>query len=355
METFLVGGAVRDFLLDIEHEDRDFVVVGSSVEEMLSLGFKQVGKDFPVFLHPETGEEYALARRERSTGPSYTCFDFDVEGVTLEEDLSRRDLTINAMAMDIDGTLIDPFGGQQDLIDKMLCATSDAFSEDPLRVLRVGRFLARMGDGWNTDLETAAKMVKMLHDGSVGAVSPDRIWQETVKAIMEPEPWRFLLILCTAKNIRLSLGQKHNLETTLRLAVKQSLPAMIRWSVFLSCLDVQGARTLNEDIKVPVAFRRMFTRSLVDITGATTAQECLDVVLKLNCVHNDKNLFDVMDVLSCLLHKLDLNRLFRKWFLVTRAAKSVEGGPFLGQGLTGAQIGAKVLEERLKRIEEVLK
>ena len=147
MKIYLVGGAVRDKLLGIPVKDRDWVVVGSSPDEMKEKGFKQVGKDFPVFIDPKTGEEYALARTERKSGHGYTGFEFDTNSnVTLEEDLARRDLTINAIAQDEDGNLIDPFNGQEDIKNKKLRHVSDAFSEDPLRVLRVARFYSKFHD-----------------------------------------------------------------------------------------------------------------------------------------------------------------------------------------------------------------
>ena len=147
MKVYLVGGAVRDTLLQLPIKDRDYVVVGATEQQMLELGYQRVGKDFPVFLHPETKEEYALARTERKSGHGYRGFTFDAEpGVTLEQDLLRRDLTINAMAMDTDGVLIDPYGGEQDLARGVLRHVSEAFREDPVRVLRVARFAARFAE-----------------------------------------------------------------------------------------------------------------------------------------------------------------------------------------------------------------
>lgn len=155
MKVYLVGGYVRDILLGLEPKDKDYVVVGSTPEEMLSLGFKCVGGSFPVFLHPETHDEYALARTERKSGDGYKGFECDFNpNVTLEEDLFRRDLTINSMAMTHDGEVIDPFNGHLDLCNKVLRQTSDHFKEDPLRVLRVARFLARFGEDWSVSRQT---------------------------------------------------------------------------------------------------------------------------------------------------------------------------------------------------------
>ena len=197
LECYLVGGAVRDALLGQPAGDRDWVVVGSSPEQMREQGFRTVGKDFPVFLHPVTGEEYALARRERKTGPGYTGFSTDSRAdITLEEDLSRRDLTINAMAQDAQGTLIDPHGGVSDLKAGVLRHVSPAFVEDPIRVLRVARFAARYHDhGFSVAPETAALMATICRSGEIDALVPQRVWQETCRALAEPAPAEFIRVL----------------------------------------------------------------------------------------------------------------------------------------------------------------
>lgn len=197
MQIYLVGGAVRDRLLGIEPQDRDWVVVGATPEQMLAQGFRPVGKDFPVFLHPETNEEYALARTERKTGPGYHGFEFHAEPtVTLEEDLRRRDLTINAMAEDADGNVIDPFGGREDLAAGRLRHVSPAFAEDPVRILRVARYAARYGRwGFKVAHGTNKLMREMVETGEVDALVPERVWQELVRALGEPSPSRFFEVL----------------------------------------------------------------------------------------------------------------------------------------------------------------
>lgn len=197
MDIYKVGGAVRDKLLDLDVTDTDWVVVGATPEDMLRLGYKQVGRDFPVFLHPVTHEEYALARTERKTGPGYKGFQVHATpDVTLEEDLLRRDLTINAIAETADGKLIDPFNGVADVRNKILRHVSPAFVEDPVRILRVARFAARFApNGFSIADETLALMQKMVMAGEVDALVPERVWTEWVRALSEKAPSAFFRVL----------------------------------------------------------------------------------------------------------------------------------------------------------------
>jgi tRNA nucleotidyltransferase (CCA-adding enzyme) len=197
MQVYLVGGAVRDELLGLPVKERDWVVVGGAREELLRLKYREVGRDFPVFLHPDTHEEYALARRERKVAPGYRGFsvEFGPE-VTLEEDLARRDLTINAMARSSDGTVVDPYGGKRDIESRTLRHVSEAFVEDPVRVLRVGRFAARFTPlGFRVDPATLSMMREMVARQEVDALVPERVWQETEKALRESAPSAFFRVL----------------------------------------------------------------------------------------------------------------------------------------------------------------
>lgn len=190
--VYLVGGAVRDSLLGHESKDKDYVVVGETTQTMTSLGFQSVGSDFPVFLHPKTKDEYALARTERKNGKGYTGFSVDASTfVTLEEDLARRDLTINSMALDASGKVIDPFNGQADLKNKVLRHTTEAFAEDPVRVLRVARFFARYGEEWTIHPDTYALMKKLKDRGELTHLVSERVWKETEKALGEKYPQLF--------------------------------------------------------------------------------------------------------------------------------------------------------------------
>jgi tRNA nucleotidyltransferase (CCA-adding enzyme) len=197
MQVYLVGGAVRDALLGLSVKERDWVVVGSTREELLRLKFREVGRDFPVFLHPDSHEEYALARLERKTGPGYRGFEVEFgPQVTLEEDLARRDLTINAIAKAEDGTLLDPYGGRHDLEARLLRHVSAAFIEDPVRVLRVARFAARFAPlGFKIAPETMALMHAMVERGEVQALVAERVWQETEKALRETAASEFFRVL----------------------------------------------------------------------------------------------------------------------------------------------------------------
>lgn len=219
-KTYLVGGAVRDQLLSRKITERDYVVVGSTSEQMLACGFSQVGKDFPVFLHPKTKEEYALARTEKKQGQGYKGFICHASPeITLEEDLQRRDLTVNAMALDANGKIIDPFGGQKDLAAKILRHVSPAFSEDPLRVLRVARFASRYHHlGFTVAEETLQLMQEISESGELSTLSPERIWKEIERSLSEKNPEIFFEILhqCLAlKEIWPDLATTWQIPTTL--------------------------------------------------------------------------------------------------------------------------------------------
>ncbi|MBY5993703.1 multifunctional CCA addition/repair protein [Ferrimonas balearica] len=222
MEIYLVGGAVRDELLGIPVKDRDHLVVGASAEQMTALGYRQVGKSFPVFLHPDSGEEYALARTERKTGRGYGGFDFDAApSVTLEADLKRRDLTINAMARGQDGTLHDPYGGQADLKARQLRHVSPAFEEDPLRVLRVARFAARFHHlGFTVADETLALMGRLSDSGELDFLSAERVWQETARALTEPHPEVYFQVLAECRALTVLFPE---------LAALQGVPQPTQW------------------------------------------------------------------------------------------------------------------------------
>jgi len=246
MDIFLVGGAVRDKLLGLPVQERDWVVVGASPQEMLALGYRQVGKDFPVFLHPESKEEYALARTERKTGPGYKGFEFHADpGVTLEEDLLRRDLTINAMAENAAGEIIDPYGGRDDLAAGRLRHVSPAFAEDPVRILRVARFAARFGKwGFSVAHGTNALMRRMVAEGEVDHLVAERVWAELARALTCDNPQRFFTVLhgCHALAV---LFPEIEREFTAQNAHAQQLPPAL--------LRLQGCARESDDPQVRFA------------------------------------------------------------------------------------------------------
>jgi len=254
MQIYQVGGAVRDRLLGRPQTDRDWVVVGATAKQMQDLGFRAVGADFPVFLHPETGEEYALARTERKTGKGYAGFSFHASPkVTLEEDLKRRDLTINALAEDPRGRIIDPWGGQRDLAARVLRHVSPAFAEDPLRVLRVARFAARYAPlGFTVADETLALMQALSQSGELEYLSAERLWKEISRALMEPCPQVFIRLLRDCGALALLLPEvnalfgvpqppQHHPEVdtgehvlaVLRQCAKHNQPLSVRWCCLL--------------------------------------------------------------------------------------------------------------------------
>ena len=265
MKTYAVGGAIRDTLMGIPAHDIDYVVVGATAEEMVAEGFRPVGKDFPVFLHPATQAEYALARTERKTGTGYKGFVFHADpSVTLEQDLERRDLTINAMAQELSengewvGPIIDPFNGQEDLAKKILRHVSDAFAEDPLRLLRVARFAARFPEFIVAD-ETLLAIKAIVRSGELAALSSERIWQELARGLTATKPMRMFQVLLDAGAAKLLLPSGLNAQLideqqreTLRKYLRITPPVLEeRCAVVLMNLSATEIRAWSEAVKMP--------------------------------------------------------------------------------------------------------
>jgi tRNA nucleotidyltransferase (CCA-adding enzyme) len=266
MQVYLVGGAVRDELLGRAVHERDWVVVGATPEQMIAQGYKPVGRDFPVFLHPTTNEEYALARLERKIGPGYRGFTTQHSPeVTLEQDLRRRDLTVNAIARAADGTLVDPHGGQQDLRARVLRHVSPAFSEDPVRILRVARFAARFAPlGFTVAPETMALMRGMVATGEADALVGERVWRELERALGEPAPGRCFEVLadCGALAV-LAPGLAAALATApaplaaLARAVAAGLAPAERWAALLASVGEAQAESLCRRLHATNEFREL--------------------------------------------------------------------------------------------------
>lgn len=259
MQIFRVGGSVRDELLGLPVVDRDWVVIGETPESMITAGFQPVGKDFPVFLHPVTHEEYALARTERKTGPGYKGFAVQFSpDVTLEEDLARRDLTVNAMALQADGTLVDPFDGARDLVERVLRHVTAAFSEDPVRILRVARFSARF-ETFTIAPETMSLMQAMVRAGEVDALVPERVWQELSRGLMERHPSRMLAVLEATGAAAVLLPAWAALDAKRRAACGEALdrsalqddPLPVRVAIWFADLGRVAAEAACQALKAP--------------------------------------------------------------------------------------------------------
>jgi tRNA nucleotidyltransferase (CCA-adding enzyme) len=264
MQVYLVGGAVRDQLLGLTEPapERDWVVVGATPEELQGAGYRAVGREFPVFLHPDTREEYALARLERKTGPGYRGFETRFSpDVTLEQDLQRRDLTINAMARAEDGSLVDPYGGQRDLAQRLLRHVSPAFVEDPVRVLRVARFAARLSAlGFTLAPETRDLMRLMVANGEINALVPERVWREMQRALRETDPAVFFDILqdCGALTLLLpELDWDAAARPTLERAVRLGAEPSMRFAALLANTAPENIKTLCERLRVPNDYREL--------------------------------------------------------------------------------------------------
>lgn len=260
MRVFRVGGAVRDALLGLPVHDEDWVVVGATPDEMIEAGYLPVGKDFPVFLHPETREEYALARTERKTGRGYHGFTFHADaGVTLEQDLARRDLTINAIAQAADGALIDPFGGQRDLQARVLRHVTEAFREDPVRILRVARFAARFAD-FRLAPETLALMRAMVEEGEADHLVPERVWQELARGLMEGQPSRMFGVLrdCGAlARVLPELQLTPQVLSVVDAAAKVGAVLPVRFACLALPLDAEVLKSLCTRLRVPNECREL--------------------------------------------------------------------------------------------------
>lgn len=405
MKTYLVGGAVRDHLLNLPVTERDWVVLGETPESMLQQGFRPVGKDFPVFLHPENNEEYALARTERKTAPGYKGFSIhSSQDVSLEQDLLRRDLTVNAIAMSSKGEIIDPYNGVDDLKKRILRHVSPAFSEDPVRVLRVARFAARYAHlGFHIADETLRLMQQMVHSGEIDHLVPERVWAELYKALIEKTPSAFFYSLreCGAlakifPEINALFGipqpQQHHPEVdtgihtmlSLDLAARLSDNPEIRFAVLVHDLGKAISPTerlphhyghektglpileqLADRIRVPNHYRTLAKQVMRYHTLAHKAFELrpatlTDLLADLGAFKNTSNLKDFL--LACEADARGRagkeNTAYPQADYLLEAAKAggaIDISGVLKSGLEGAQIGAAIRRLRIHAISENLK
>jgi tRNA nucleotidyltransferase (CCA-adding enzyme) len=350
MDVYLVGGAVRDELLGRPVSERDWVVVGATAAEMLAAGYRQVGRDFPVFLHPETGDEYALARTERKTGPGHQGFEVHADpSVTLEEDLVRRDLTINAMARSDEGQLIDPFGGQADLRAGVLRHVSEAFAEDPLRVFRVARFAAALPSFSLAD-ETCSLMARMATDGVLAELSAERVWAELVKAIAAPAPARFVEVLRDVDALEPWLPEFETADPGIPAGSMSSEQA---FATYVSALDPDAIAVLAGRLKAPKACARLagWVARQRPLWSDWRQAEAGDLVRALEEVHAfrpDSHLVEALTVCAAL-GGTDLDALLRA---ASDIRASVQVAPLRAAGLEGAALGRALSDARRIKLQE---
>ena len=338
---FLVGGAVRDELLGRPVNDRDWVVVGATQAEMLAQGYVQVGRDFPVFLHPDTKEEHALARTERKQGSGHTGFVVHASpDVTLEEDLIRRDLTINAIAQDERGGLVDPFGGVRDIEQRRLRHVSEAFAEDPLRILRVARFASQLPD-FVVAPETNALMSEMCRDDALAELSAERIWQEFVKALTAPAPQRFFAVLAACEGLTPWFDEILGRDLEPWPATSPTAKALGRF-VYLPLSEAE-IEHLSARLKVPKHFletwrRHQRFRDVFANWQGQDAEELLGFFEQLKSFHD----LQILGELLSLIEGADLAGLwgFAQALTTKEISVDVDPGPEYGRALHAARLEA---------------
>jgi len=376
METYLVGGAVRDKKLGLPVSERDWVVIGATPEEMLSLGYTPVGKDFPVFLHPETKEEYALARTERKTGPGYTGFATCADpNITLEQDLLRRDLTINAMAETAEGELIDPYNGHDDLANGVLRHVSPAFSEDPVRVLRLARFAARFAHmGFHVAHATNTLMREMVESGEIDQLVPERVWAELDKTLHTKTPGEFFRVLlgCNALSRlfpEMEISGSRNIELpVLQFAVSSTDKTVIRFAALIcdidnnnqAGLDSENFNGLCERHRIPNAYRELAGMALqyraqVHTLAGSSAETVLDLLNALDAFRREDRFIDFLH--TCEIEACSADPALQNYApatLLQQALKVSQDVKVDTTGISGKEIGEKIRRARIEAIEKGL-
>jgi tRNA nucleotidyltransferase (CCA-adding enzyme) len=361
MKIYLVGGAVRDKLLGWPVKERDWVVVGATINEMLDLGYRQVGKEFPVFLHPKTNEEYALARMERKTGPGYKGFAFDTSPhVSLEDDLSRRDLTINAMA-EADDKLFDPFNGKADLEGKLLRHVSPAFAEDPVRILRIGRFHARLAHlGFHIAPETIALMRDMVSAGEVDALVAERVWKELERALGEKNPEKFFqaLEVCDAlPKLFPGLATQGKGMQALLAAMTLSPQSIVRFAALLH--DLPDAKTaiaeLCQRYRVPTAYRELAALTATHYQDAFTCHDMdaaalINLFGALDIYRRETRFHDFLAACTAIAKARNID-FDATWLHQTaHVARSVDVQALIAKGFEGQALANEIRTARVEAI-----
>jgi tRNA nucleotidyltransferase (CCA-adding enzyme) len=372
MKIYLVGGAVRDHLLGLPVQERDWVVVGATLADMQNLGYRMVGKDFPVFLHPKTNEEYALARIERKIGPGYKGFSFETsQYVTLADDLQRRDLTINAMAQDENGSLIDPYQGQRDLEHKILRHVSPAFSEDPVRILRVARFMARYAQyGFHVAKETIELMRSMVKSGEINALVPERIFKELQRALLESNPEIFFNVLAECNALPI-LFPHLKIDGPGLSALKKASSfsdGATRLAVLLHALpedsehinhSTQEIKTICKKFALPKDYQQLVLLTASHYKKALAAQTVspktiLTLFSALDIFRRKERFIKFLNACSAIAsaktHSFDPAWLAR----CAEAVTDFDVKPLLEAGLTGSELAIELKEKREHIIKNCL-
>jgi tRNA nucleotidyltransferase (CCA-adding enzyme) len=355
-QVYLVGGAVRDALLGLPVIDHDWVVTGATPEQLEQQGYQQVGKQFPVFLHPKSKEEYALARKEKKQGQGYTGFICDFSSdISLEEDLERRDLTINAIAQDKDGSLIDPFHGQQDLLDRVLRHVSDAFIEDPLRVLRVARFAARFYHfGFTIAPETILLMQTISASGELSSLSAERVWKELEKALNTRHANVFFSVLKEANALDKLFPEliwEEEQELTESLSQTNITPAQ-RWAILCKNTALAELTQLHRRVRCPNQFKILAeqTRSFLEnqrIPMDSVSWE--NWLVCVNAIKKPQPFTLLIEILSRLTDsKVD------DWQQLRNAIAVINAAGLIKQGLSGAELGQALKKSRADALDKTL-
>lgn len=366
MQTYLVGGAVRDELLGRKVTERDWVVVGATPQQMLDAGYTQVGKDFPVFLHPKTKEEYALARTERKAGQGYTGFVCDASAsVTLEQDLQRRDLTVNAIARTPDGELIDPYHGKKDLDDKLLRHVSDAFSEDPLRVFRVARFSTRYHYlGFTIADNTLTLMKQMATSGELSTLTAERVWQETARSLMERTPAVYFTVLQQCQALPVWFPElpfpPHAVFDALSLAAQQEMELEVRFACLCTSITPDDVKALSARLRMPNAVSElaMLAAKLpAFIEKPVEGADVIDLFDIADAWRKPERFTQLMDVFSVtsMAREVSSWSARREAFLkALTQAKGIDVKAIIESGVKGPAIKAAVREARCNAVSSVV-
>ena len=379
MEVYLVGGAVRDRFLGLPIKEKDWCVVGSSPEEMKKRGFQSVGKDFPVFLHPETKEEYALARTERKIKPGYHGFDFNTsKNVTLLEDLKRRDLSINAMAIDKNDNLIDPYNGLDDINQKKLRHVSKAFDEDPVRVLRTAKFAARFYQlGFSVHADTQKIMKSISDDGELDHLVSDRVWKEMEQALSGNDPHVFFITLqnCGALiklfpelNINKDTKIKHGFSALKKIANHSYDPA-INFSIFI--YDIERAKTSDDDemqinfqktldsfkkrLPIPRRFSEVSSifikyKNILDQAESIEAKSILELLEDSDAFRRTERFNTILDAYSILDTEKKNQNMFKRIAKIIVACNNVQTKKIINDETNPRKIREKISQERIRLI-----